>query len=108
MPWFRRLDVLGTEHSGCCGPIIAGLTPVHGRPLPVFLYVSLAGIGEQLVKLCGPVMGAGGMNAHDRRAFHGLERPHVRHPGQRLRLRDLIRSRTRASAFLEVRWSGTG
>jgi hypothetical protein len=108
MPRLRRFEVLGTEHSGCYGPIFAGLPPVQGRPFLMFVYVSLAGIGEQFVKLRGTVMSAGGVNAHDRRALHGLERPHVRHPGQRPRLRDLVRGRTYASAFLEVRWSGTG
>jgi hypothetical protein len=46
MPRLRRLDVLGTEHSGRYDPIFASQLPVHGRPLPVFGYVSLAGIGE--------------------------------------------------------------
>jgi hypothetical protein len=72
------------------------------------LYVSAAGVGEQFVKLRRPVMGAGGMNAHDRRAFHCLERPHIRHLGQRLRLCDLVCGRTYASALLEVGCSGTG
>ena len=107
MPRHWRLDVLRTEHSGCCGTIFPGLLPVHGRPLPVFAYVSLAGIAEQFVQLRRPVMGAGRVEAHDRRALHRLERPHARHPGQRLCLRDLVRGRTYASAFLEVRRSGT-
>jgi len=81
MPCHGRLDVLGTEHSGCCDTIFLGLLPVHGRPLPVFVYVSLAGIGEQFVQLRRPVMGAGRVEAHDRCALHRLEGSHARHPG---------------------------
>jgi hypothetical protein len=61
MPRLRRLDVLGTEHSGRGGAIVVGLLPVHGRSFPVFLCVTSAGIGEQFVKLCCPVMRAGRM-----------------------------------------------
>ena len=108
MPGLRRLNVLGTERSGRGGTICAGMLPVRGCPLPVFLYVAPAGIGQQFVKLCGPVVRAGRVKAHDRHALQRLERPNVRHPGERLRLRDLVWSRARGSALLKIRRAGTG
>jgi hypothetical protein len=100
--------VLGTEHSGRGGAVVSSLLPVNGCPLPVFAYITSAGVGEQFVKPCCPVMRAGRMKAHGRRTLHGLKRPHVRHPGQVDRPRDLVRGRAHGSVVLEVRDAGTG
>ena len=104
----RRFNVLGAKYSGRADPIVEGLLPVHGCPLPVFLYVALSGIGEQFVKLRGPFMRAGRMKTQGRRAFYGLNGPYVRHRGQGLRLRDLVRGGAYGPALLKVRRAGTG
>jgi hypothetical protein len=102
MPGLGRLNVLGAGYRVRRGTILAGLSAVRGGPVAVLLYVAAVRIGEHLVQLCGPVMGAGRMKAHHRGALEGFLRPYARHRGRRPRLRDVVRSRASRSASLEV------
>lgn len=100
--------MLGPEYAVRGRTIIAGLPAVHGCAVPVPLHVALAGIGEHFVPLRCPVMRARGMKAHQRSALDRLNRAYVRHPGERRRLRDLLRGRAHAPALVEAGRAGTG